>query len=321
MSHISASVILLTYNQEAFVAEALQSLLDQDYPNLEIVVSDDASADNTWNIVSTLAQNYVGPKKIVLNRNSHNAGIGANYAKAFLLTSGSVIFSAAGDDVSLPSRCSESVEAWVLAGMTPDLVATDAFDMTLSGEVVRVKKMDDVQNWTLAAWFVKRPYHFGASHMLTRRMLALNSLHPQLNAEDQCLMFRALLMGGALRVAKPLVNHRQSGVSYKAKPTTYALKKAKLIMDAKAALIESDQMLADAVALKRDDELSAFLRQSIETQSFILNMLTATSLTDKWGVLMAATSVALGKRLRFFFYAALPWLYMPGMWLKSVLKK
>jgi hypothetical protein len=157
--------------------------------------------------------------------------------------------------------------------------------------------------------------------MMTRRMLASNSLHPQLNAEDQCLMFRALLMGGALRVAKPLVNHRQSGVSYKAKPTTYALKKAKLIKDAKAALIESDQMLADAVALKRDDELSAFLRQSIETQNFVLNMLTATSLADKWGVLMAATSVALGKRLRFFCYAALPWLYMPGMWLKSVLKK
>ncbi len=238
MSHISASVILLTYNKEAFVAEALQSLLDQDYADLEIVVSDDASVDNTWHIVSTLAKNYVGPKKIVLNRNSHNAGIGANYDNAFLLTNGGVIFSAAGDDVSLPSRCSDTIEAWVRAGMTPDLVATDAFDMTLSGEVVCVKKMDDVQDWTLAAWFVKRPYHFGASHMMTRRMLDLNSLHPQLNAEDQCLMFRALMMGGALRVAKPLVNHRQSGVSYKAKPTTYALKKAKLIKDAKAALIE-----------------------------------------------------------------------------------
>ena len=321
MSHISASVILLTYNQEAFVAEALQSLLDQDYANLEIVVADDASVDNTWDIVSTLAQNYVGPKKIVLNRNPHNAGIGANYAKAFLLTSGSVVFSAAGDDVSLPTRCSDSIDAWVRAGMTPDLVATDAFDMTLSGEVVRVKRMDDVQDWTLAKWFVKRPYHFGASHMMTRRMLALNSLHPQLNAEDQCLMFRALLMGGALRVAKPLVNHRQSGVSYKAKPTTYALKKAKLIKDAKAALIESDQMLADAVSLGREEELNGFLRKNVDTQSFTLNMLTATSLADKWGVLMAATSVAWGKRLRFFCYAALPWLYMPGMWLKSVLKK
>ena len=229
MTQLSASVVLLTYNQEAFVAEALQCLLDQDHDNLEIVVSDDASVDKTWDVVSALARNYSGFKKIILNRNSHNIGIGANYAKAFSLTSGDVIFSAAGDDVSLPSRCSDTLAAWVQAGMTPDLVATDAFDMTLSGEVIHVKTMDDVKNWTVADWFVKRPYHFGASHMLTRRMLELNALHPQLNAEDQCLMFRALLMGGALRVDKPLVKHRQNGVSYKAKPATYALKKAKLI--------------------------------------------------------------------------------------------
>ncbi len=321
MSHISASVILLTYNQEAFVAEALQSLLDQDYADLEIVVSDDASVDNTWNIVSTLAQNYVGPKKIVLNRNSQNAGIGANYAKAFLLTSGSVIFSAAGDDVSLPSRCSDTLAEWLRAGMTPDLVATDAFDMTLSGKVMHVKKMDDVQNWTVAEWFVKRPYHFGASHMLTRRMLDLNPLHPQLNAEDQCLMFRALLMGGALRVAKPLVKHRQNGVSYKQKPTTYALKKAKLIKDAQAALIESEQMLGDATCLKREDECSGYLQKNIDTQTYVLKVLTAASWLEKWRALRGALGVTWGKRLRFFSYAALPWLYIPGMWLKSVLKR
>jgi glycosyltransferase involved in cell wall biosynthesis len=321
MSHISASVILLTFNQEAFVAEALQSLLDQDYDDLEIVVSDDASVDNTWDVVSTLAQNYVGSKKIILNRNSRNAGIGANYTKAFLLTTGSVIFSAAGDDVSLSTRCADSVEAWVRAGMTPDLVATDAFDMTLSGEVVRVKKMDDVQDWTLEAWFVKRPYHFGASHMMTRRMLALNSLHPQLNAEDQCLMFRALLMGGALRVAKPLVKHRQNGVSYKQKPTTYALKKAKLIKDAQAALIESEQMLGDAACLKRENECSRYLQKTIDTQSYVLKVLTATSWLEKWRALRGALDVTWGKRLRFFSYAALPWVYMPGMWLKSVLKR
>jgi glycosyltransferase involved in cell wall biosynthesis len=321
MSHISASVILLTFNQEAFVAEALQSLLDQDYEELEIVVSDDASVDNTWDVVSTLAQNYVGSKKIILNRNSRNAGIGANYTKAFLLTTGSVIFSAAGDDVSLPTRCADSVEAWMRAGMTPDLVATDAFDMTLSGEVVRVKKMDDVQDWTLEAWFVKRPYHFGASHMMTRRMLALNSLHPQLNAEDQCLMFRALLMGGALRVAKPLVKHRQNGVSYKQKPTTYALKKTKLIKDAQAALIESEQMLGDATRLKREDECSGYLQKNIDTQSYVLKVLTTASWIEKWRALRGAFDVPWGKRLRFFGYAALPWVYMPGMWLKSVLKR
>lgn len=321
MTPVLASVLLLTYNQEAFVAEALQSLLDQDYDDLEIVVSDDASKDKTWNVVSTLAHAYSGPKKIILNRNPHNMGIGANYAKAFALSSGDVVFSAAGDDASLPSRCTDTLEAWVQSGMVPDLVATDALDMTVVGDVVGVKTMDNVQDWGIEAWFVRRPYHFGASHMMTRRMLALNALHPQLNAEDQCLMFRALLMGGALRVAKPLVKHRQNGVSYKPKPSTYAQKKAKLIRDAQAALVEAEQMLSDAVCIKRETEVRAYLAPSISTHRFMLRVLNASSWADKWLAVMDASDVPGSKRWRFFTYAAFPWAYMPGMWLKSVLKK
>jgi len=321
MEPIRASVVFLTYNQEAFVKEALQSLLDQDYDNLEIVVSDDGSKDGTWAVVEALAKTYVGSKKINLNRNPANLGIVANYAKAFSLTSGDVIFSAAGDDVSLPSRCKKTIAAWQEAGMRVDLVATDALDMTISGETVGLKAIDELQQWEMSKWFSRRPYHFGASHMMTRRLLELNSLHPQLNAEDQCLMFRALLMGGAYRLAKPLVKHRQNGVSYKSKPASYALKKMKLIRDAKASLIEAEQMIADASCLMRDSEVRARLEPSINTCNYILDVLTASSIEAKCGAVRRAVTVPLGKLVRFFLYAAFPYLYMPGMWLKSTLKK
>jgi glycosyltransferase involved in cell wall biosynthesis len=321
MLPVRASVVLLTYNQEAFVEEALQSLLDQDYDDLEIVVSDDGSKDETWINVTALAKAYVGSKKIILNRNATNLGIGGNYAKAFSLTSGDVIFSAAGDDVSLPTRCTTSIAAWQETGMRVDLVATDAFDMTLSGEIVGHKAIDDLQHWGVSEWFSRRPHHFGASHMMTRRLLELNSLHPQLNAEDQCLMFRALLMGGAFRLAQPLVRHRQNGVSYKAKPATYTLKKLKLISDAKASLIESEQMLADAACLMRASEVRASLELSINTHTYIVDVLTASSFQTKYGAVRRAVGVPLGKLVRFFMYAAFPFLYMPGMWLKSTLKK
>jgi glycosyltransferase involved in cell wall biosynthesis len=318
---VRASVVLLTYNQEALVQEALQSLLDQDHDDLEIVVSDDGSKDDTWAQVTALAKGYSGSKKIILNRNPTNIGIGGNYAKAFSLTSGDVIFSAAGDDVSLPSRCSASIAAWQATGMQVDLVATDAFDMTLEGDVVGHKTIDELQQWNIAKWFLHRPYHFGASHMMTRRLLELNSLHPQLNAEDQCLMFRALLMGGALRLAQPLVKHRQNGVSYKAKPTTYALKKSKLIRDAKASLIESEQMLADAACVKQEAEIRACLQSSINTYTYIVDVLTAPTLSAQCDAVQRAAAVPLGKLARFFAYAAFPFLYRPGMWLKSTLKK
>lgn len=321
MSPVRASVVLLTYNQEALVQEALQSLFDQDYDDLEIVVSDDGSKDDTWVKVTALANAYAGRKKIMLNRNPTNLGIGGNYAKAFALTSGDVIFSAAGDDVSLPSRCSASIAAWQATGMQVDLVATDAFDMTLEGQVVGLKTIDELQQWNVSKWFSRRPYHFGASHMMTRRLLELNSLHPQLNAEDQCLMFRALLMGGALRLAQPLVKHRQNGVSYKAKPASYALKKAKLIRDAKASLIESEQMLADAACVKQGAEVKACLQSSINTQTYIVDVLTAPTFKTQCDAVYRAAAVPLGKLARFFAYAAFPLLYRPGMWLKSILQK
>lgn len=319
MQPIRASVVLLTYNQEAFVKEALQSLLDQDYDNLEIVVSDDASKDGTWAVVETLASAYSGTKKIILNRNSTNLGIGGNYAMAYSLTSGDVIFSAAGDDVSCTSRCTASIAAWQETGMKVDLVATDAFDMTLDGKLVGYKAIDDLQQWDVSRWFSRRPYHFGASHMMTRRLLELNSLHPQLNAEDQCLMFRALFMGGAWRLAKPLVNHRQNGISYKAKPATYALKKAKLILGAKAALIESQQMLADAACLMRLGEVESLLQTSIANNSFEIEVLTATTMADKWLAVKCAKDVSLGRLVRFFVYSAFPFLYASSMRLKSLI--
>lgn len=317
MSSVHASVVLLTYNQEEFVGDALRSLLEQDYADLQIVVSDDNSQDGTWQVVNSIVEAYTGRKRIVLNRNPENLGIGANYAKAFSLTTGDVVFSAAGDDVSLPTRCSETISAWQLKEMKADLVATDAFDMTHDGQTAGVKTIDDLQGWDVRRWFGARPYHFGASHMMTRRLLALNTLHSELNAEDQCLMFRSLLMGGALRLAKPLVMHRQNGVSYKAKPTTYALKKAKLISGAKAALIEAQQMAADAACLARSIEVEALLRPSIAINSFVVDVLTAATMSDRWSAVKHAKNVSFGKLARFFIYAAFPFLYMPGMWLKS----
>ncbi len=321
MTSVRASVILLTYNQEEFVAEALNSFLAQDYPNLEIVISDDHSKDKTWEIINAIVKAYVGEIKIILNRNAENIGIGGNYAKAFSLTSGDVVFSAAGDDVSLSNRCSETIAAWQLTGMRADLVATDAFDMTNDGQAVGVKVIDALQSWDVSRWFVGRPHHFGASHMMTRRLLALNSLNVQLNAEDQCLMFRALLMGGALRLAKPLVMHRQNGVSYKAKPATYALKKDKLIEGAKAALVESQQMLADANCLDRGVEVEALLQPSIAVSTFVVEVLTATTIADQWAAVKRAKKVSFGKLVRFFAYAAFPLLYIPGMWIKSIVKQ
>jgi glycosyltransferase involved in cell wall biosynthesis len=99
------SFILLSYNQEKFIREAVEAAFAQTYSPLEIILSDDCSGDETFKIMSDLASNYRGPHQIILNKNETNLGIGRHVKKCFKMAKGEWIVGAAGDDISLPSRC------------------------------------------------------------------------------------------------------------------------------------------------------------------------------------------------------------------------
>lgn len=58
MSDKKVSVIMSTYNGEKFVAEQLESILNQTYSNIEIVVRDDGSKDNTVSIIKEYQKKY-----------------------------------------------------------------------------------------------------------------------------------------------------------------------------------------------------------------------------------------------------------------------
>lgn len=322
MQPILASVVLLTYNQESFVKDALQSLLDQDYDNLEIVVSDDGSKDETWKIVESLAKTYSGSKTIVLNRNPTNLGLVGNYTKAFQLTSGHLIFTAAGDDISLPSRCTACIDHWQTFNTKPDLVAADGFDMTLDGRDLGVKETDELGDWDITRWANKRPFIFGASHMMTRRLMEFNPLDPKLMYEDQCFLFRALLMNGAVRVAQPLVRHRRGGVSQQAKNYYYEAKRKKMIDSARDGILECHQMMSDALlsGLKDQDVLQV-LANKVSLGSFICEMLNESSVYAKFHLMAKSTDLPFLKRFRYFHFAVFTWLQYSLMFTKRSLLK
>ena len=50
------SFLLISYNQENYIEEALQSAFDQDYPNRESVVCDDCSSDRTFELPSQMGK-------------------------------------------------------------------------------------------------------------------------------------------------------------------------------------------------------------------------------------------------------------------------
>ncbi|MDH3974408.1 MAG: glycosyltransferase [Deltaproteobacteria bacterium] len=72
------SIVIPTYNRAAYLKEAIESALAQDYENLEIIVSDNASTDET----EAVAQGYKKNDRFKYYRNSANLGMVGNWRKA-----------------------------------------------------------------------------------------------------------------------------------------------------------------------------------------------------------------------------------------------
>ena len=104
------SLVILTYNQENFISEAINGALSQTYENLEIIVSDDCSTDDTYEIAKRTIENYAGDKKIFLYKNEKNMGLVPHVNKIFSqYVNGEYIALAGGDDISLPERIEKTV--------------------------------------------------------------------------------------------------------------------------------------------------------------------------------------------------------------------
>lgn len=95
------SVIIPVFNVEKFVEEAILSICNQTYKNLEIIVIDDCSTDNTFFLIEQIAKK---DKRIKLYRNEYNLKLVATLNKALQYVTGQYVVRMDGDDISLPNR-------------------------------------------------------------------------------------------------------------------------------------------------------------------------------------------------------------------------
>jgi len=92
---ILVSILIPTYNQQEFVGTAIESALNQTYKDIEIVISDDASTDNTPEVV----KRYINNKRVRYFRNEQNLGRVKNYRKAlYEYATGDWVLNLDGDD-------------------------------------------------------------------------------------------------------------------------------------------------------------------------------------------------------------------------------
>jgi glycosyltransferase involved in cell wall biosynthesis len=101
------SVGVPVFNGEDGLSRCLEGLLRQDYPNLEIIISDNASTDATPSICERFARSH---RRITYSRSVENRGAIWNFNRVFELSSGTYFMWAAHDDDREPSFVSACVE-------------------------------------------------------------------------------------------------------------------------------------------------------------------------------------------------------------------
>ena len=110
---MKASLLFITYNHARFVAEAIRSAMAQDYSDLELVVCDDASTDDTRKILEAELTKCPQHLTQVQAHSSENVGLISNFNRGIAACSGEVVIVMSGDDISCPDRVSKIVEEFV----------------------------------------------------------------------------------------------------------------------------------------------------------------------------------------------------------------
>ena len=316
-------MLLIVYNQQDYIADAIAGALAQDYPNLEIVLSDDASTDQTFAIVERCTSHYRGPHRLVINRNPTNLGIGGNISHAVRLSSGELIFIAAGDDVSRPERVSTVVRFWQQHGCRPELIASYLYDMAQDGTRGGQIQIADLSSYrSLHDWMRSPPSVIGAAQAWTRRLFdRFGGIPSGVIGEDMLMAFRAIATGGAVTLPVALVDYRRGGLT--TKRTLFSANEVIHGLTRKLAStqIELSSMLAEARQLGASPEVLADLQRRYDKERFVESMFAANGLLAKAGIALRGYGQRAGFRIRIFVYAAMPWSLAPFFFVKRLLRK
>lgn len=206
------TVVMATYNGEAFIAEQLDSIMGQTYSAAEIVVVDDGSTDRTLEIVAAYNSG-----RILIHRNLVNLGVQGSFATGIALASHELIALCDQDDIWVPERLQTLVGA--IDGC--DVAFSDAELVDGAGAALGERLSDRVPGYGAELSQRDFPFMLFNSHMWGSTALVRKSLYSRYQPvavtyrnHDWWLQISAAFGSGSRYVAKPLTLRRIHSKNY-----------------------------------------------------------------------------------------------------------
>lgn len=104
MKHPDLSVVLITYNHERFIAEAIESVLAQTYKDYEFIIVNDGSTDRTQEIIDGFTDDRI----TAIHQKNQGPSVAGN--NGIIRAKGKYIAYISGDDVCYPNRLERQLE-------------------------------------------------------------------------------------------------------------------------------------------------------------------------------------------------------------------
>ena len=315
---------MFSYNQEKFVKQAVESALAQDYPNLEIIISDDQSTDSTVSIAQSIINDYSGKHDVTLNINPINLGIGEHVNQAFKMSNGEFIIFAAGDDISLPQRVSRVVNRWLELGKKVGAIYSDANLIDQDGQdcgnlVVALSQLKPTAYNLISYKSANSVYLLmGASAAYAKDLNnSFGDLLPNVNVEDIPLTIRASLSHGVSYIHEPLVLYRQNvsvWLPRKLKDESFSRHRNRMLYRIKTNYYVAKQIVHDVDCVNSDVQTkraaeerfvaTAFVQSCIEKEYFsFVSFLSSLNKTPFWRYMLLPAIFIANPKIHRLIYA------------------
>jgi glycosyltransferase involved in cell wall biosynthesis len=207
---------LPVYNGERYLAEAIDSILDQTMADFELVISDNASTDRT----EELCRSYVSTdRRVRYFRNESNVGALPNFNRVYELSRGRYFKWAAHDDVLRPEflqRCVDALEAAPDAALCESAIEyCDESGASLGIRAHHVSGSESTDCATRFAALILRPHDCYAQMGVLRRELVNGAMPLEgFHGADRVLLARIALAGRFIAVPEALLRVRDHAERY-----------------------------------------------------------------------------------------------------------
>jgi glycosyltransferase involved in cell wall biosynthesis len=107
-SEVKVDILMATYNGEAYLAQQISSITDQDYSNWKLIIRDDGSSDATIDIITSYMNSY--PDKIVLITDEDHLGARGSFSRLLTLSRSEYVMFCDQDDIWLSHKIRVTLE-------------------------------------------------------------------------------------------------------------------------------------------------------------------------------------------------------------------